>query len=134
MKPSAHAELARQARRQNLTGSSRSSLHAKAYMTDRRVVYVGSFNLDPRSARLNTEMGVVVDNDALCARLYEDFVRKILDVAYRVELAGATGGARLAWITREGGREVRYDSEPEVGLLQTLYLGVLQLLPIEDQL
>jgi ABC-type uncharacterized transport system permease subunit len=57
--------------------------------SDRGVVYVGSFNLDYRSARLNTEMGVVVDNEALCARLYEDFVRRILDLAYRVEPVGA---------------------------------------------
>jgi putative cardiolipin synthase len=135
MKPSAHAELARESRRRTLTGPSRSSLHAKAYMTDRRVVYVGSFNIDHRSARLNTEMGVAVENEELCAGLYEDFVRKILDVAYRVELVGAArGGARLAWITREGEREVRYDSEPDVGVLQKVYLGLLQILPIEDQL
>jgi putative cardiolipin synthase len=104
-------------------------------MTDRRVVYVGSFNLDYRSARLNTEMGVVVENEALCARLYEDFVSRILDVAYRVELVrDADGGERLAWITREGEREVRYDREPGVGFFQKIYLGVLQLLPIEEQL
>jgi putative cardiolipin synthase len=135
MKASAHSVLARETRRSNMTGSSRSSLHAKTYMTDRRVVYVGSFNLDYRSARLNTEMGVVVDNQALCARLYEDFVRRILDVAYRVELVrDADGGERLAWVTREGGREVRYDREPGVGFFQKIYLGVLQLLPIEEQL
>jgi putative cardiolipin synthase len=135
MKPSAHSVLAREARRSNRTGPSRSSLHAKTYMLDRRVVYVGSFNLDYRSARLNTEMGVVVDNEALCARLYEDFVRRILDVAYRVELVrDADGGERLAWVTREDEREVRYDSEPGVGLFQKIYLGALQLLPIEEQL
>jgi putative cardiolipin synthase len=135
MKPSAHTALARETRRRSLTGPSRSSLHAKAYMTDGRVVYVGSFNLDHRSARLNTEMGVVVENAALCAWLDQDFVRKILDVAYRVELAGdGEGGTRLVWITREGEREVRYDSEPDVGILQRIYLGVLQILPIEDQL
>jgi putative cardiolipin synthase len=135
MKPSAHSVLARETRRSSMTGSSRSSLHAKTYMTDRRVVYVGSFNLDYRSARLNTEMGVVVENEALCARLYEDFVSRILDVAYRVELVrDADGGERLAWITREGEREVRYDREPGVGFFQKIYLGVLQLLPIEEQL
>jgi putative cardiolipin synthase len=135
LKPSAHTFLVREARRATLTGSSRSSLHAKTYMTDGRVVYVGSFNLDRRSARLNTEMGVVVDNDALCAWLYGDFVRTILEVAYRVELVrDAQGGERLAWVTREGERDVRYDSEPGVGIVQEVYLGLLRLLPIEDQL
>jgi putative cardiolipin synthase len=136
MKPSAHSAVARQSRRRSVTGPSRSSLHAKAYMTDGRRAYVGSFNLDHRSARLNTEMGVVVGNEQLCAKLHADFVRKILDVAYRVELvADARGGApHLAWTTREGNREVRYDSEPDVGPLQQLYLGLLRILPIEDQL
>jgi putative cardiolipin synthase len=135
MKPSAHSVLARETRRNSLTGSSRSSLHAKTYVTDRRVVYVGSFNLDYRSALLNTEMGVVVENEALCARLYDDFVRRILDVAYRVDLVReADGDERLVWITREGEREVRYDREPDMGFFQKIYLGVLQLLPIEEQL
>jgi putative cardiolipin synthase len=136
MKPSAHTVLARQARRRSVTGPSRSSLHAKAYMTDGRTAYVGSFNLDPRSARLNTEMGVVMGNAQLCAKLHRDFVGKILDVAYRVELVDdRRGGApQLAWITREGNREIRYDSEPDVGPLQQIYLGLLRMLPIEEQL
>jgi putative cardiolipin synthase len=136
MKPSAHTVLARETRRRSLTGPSRSSLHAKAYMTDTHAAYVGSFNLDHRSARLNTEMGVVVENELLCAALLNDFVRNILDVAYRVELAAdAQGGARrLAWITREGDRVVRYDSEPDVGIWQKVYIGLLRILPIEDQL
>jgi putative cardiolipin synthase len=135
MKPSAQTVLARQSRRGSQTGPSRSSLHAKAYMRDRHTVVVGSFNLDHRSAHLNTEMGVVVGNEALCASLYDDFVRKILDVAYRVELAGdASGGRRLAWVTREGAREVRYDKEPGVGAFDKAYLELLERLPIEDQL
>jgi putative cardiolipin synthase len=134
MKPSAHSALARATRSGMGTGSSRSSLHAKAYLGDRQVVFVGSFNLDRRSARLNTEMGVAVQSDALGAQLYLDFVRSILDVAWRVELAGDAGDERLVWVTREDRREVRYDREPGVGLWQKLYLGALRILPIEDQL
>lgn len=135
MKPSAHTVLARKARRRSVTGPSRSSLHAKAYLTDGHSAYVGSFNLDHRSARLNTEMGIVVTSEPLCARLNGDFVGRLLDVAYRVELVDdARGGAHLAWITREGKREIRYDSEPGVGPLQRIYMGLLRMLPIEDQL
>lgn len=136
LKPSARSSLARETRRRSMTGPSRSSLHAKTYMTDRRMVYVGSFNLDPRSARLNTEMGVVVENEQLCAALRENFGREILNVAYRVELAAdsRSGDQHLVWITREHDREVRYDREPGVGLLQKAYLALLRILPIEDQL
>jgi putative cardiolipin synthase len=139
MKPSARTMLARESRRRSLSGSSgssRSSLHAKTYMVGQREVYVGSFNLDPRSARLNTEMGVVFESEPLCAKLRDSFVREILDIAYRVELAAGpqSGGPHLIWVTRENHREVRYDSEPGVGLLQKLFLELLRILPIEDQL
>ena len=44
------------------TGSSKASLHAKTFNIDRRKIFVGSFNLDPRSVALNTEMGVIFEN------------------------------------------------------------------------
>lgn len=45
----------------SLTGSSKASLHAKTFVFDRRWVFVGSMNLDPRSLKLNTEIGMIVD-------------------------------------------------------------------------
>lgn len=35
-------------------------IHAKTYLFDDDVVWLGSFNLDPRSARLNTEAGIIL--------------------------------------------------------------------------
>jgi putative cardiolipin synthase len=52
------------------TGSgSASGLHAKTYAVDGTKIFVGSFNFDPRSARLNTELGVVIESAALAGRL-----------------------------------------------------------------
>jgi putative cardiolipin synthase len=51
-----------------------SGLHSKSAVADRRYVFVGSMNLDPRSAKINTEMGVMVDSPALA----EDLARIIL--------------------------------------------------------
>ena len=45
------------------------AVHAKTLVVDRRVVYVGTYNLDPRSENLNTEAGVVIHNEALAATL-----------------------------------------------------------------
>ena len=42
-------------------GQSLSGLHAKAFVVDRRQLFVGSFNWDPRSVDINTEMGVLID-------------------------------------------------------------------------
>jgi hypothetical protein len=57
-----------------------------------------------RSARLNTEMAVVVGSAPLCERLHADFVRKILDFAYRLELLAEVrrDAPHLVWITCEG--------------------------------
>src|SRR6185436_3809028 len=85
LKPSANVQPAREGRRQ-ITGSSRSSLHAKTYMADGRLIFVGSLNLDPRSALLNTEMGIAIDSTELCAPLRERLVDRLPDIAWRVEL------------------------------------------------
>lgn len=49
--------------------ASRASLHAKTFVVDAEDVFIGSLNLDPRSSRLNTEVGVVVQSPALAAQL-----------------------------------------------------------------
>ena len=38
-----------------LAGSSKASLHTKAYVVDRKLVAIGSFNVAPRSIALNTK-------------------------------------------------------------------------------
>ena len=44
-------------------------LHVKAVVVDRKRVFVGSMNLDPRSQELNSEMGVVIDSEALAQQI-----------------------------------------------------------------
>jgi putative cardiolipin synthase len=48
-------------RRLRLSGSSRSSLHCKAFAFDRKDVFIGSLNLDPRSGDINTEAGLYIE-------------------------------------------------------------------------
>jgi putative cardiolipin synthase len=67
-------------------GTSNAALHAKTYAVDGRTVFVGSFNLDPRSSQLNTEMGVVIDSPALATRLSTFVAEAWPRVAYRVTL------------------------------------------------
>src|SRR5262249_59357567 len=84
-------------RRRSLTGSSgssRSSLHAKTFAIDQSRIFVGSFNFDPRSARLNTELGFVIDSPTLARQLAEAFREGIPKRAYGVRL---NASSRLAW-------------------------------------
>jgi putative cardiolipin synthase len=112
------------------SGSGSVGLHAKTFAFDRRIGFIGSYNLDPRSSKLNTEMGVLFDCPSLAKRLPETTERDLDRNAYRVELAGG----RLVWVTSEGDKQVRYNSEPEAGLWKRIKAQVLSWLPIENLL
>lgn len=45
------------------------SLHAKTMVVDSKIVYIGTFNFDPRSENLNTEVGVIIRNEALARKV-----------------------------------------------------------------
>ena len=104
-------------------GSSDASLHAKTFSIDRREVFVGSFNFDPRSARLNTEMGVVIESPRLAGQLSSALDTNLARDAYEVRLAGDD----LEWIDGD----VRHTSEPGAGIFKRLWIGFLSILPIE---
>lgn len=113
-----------------LRGSSRASLHAKTFTFDRRTIFVGSMNLDPRSVRLNTEIGVLVESPPLASKLAAEISSKLDGSAYRVEL----DGHRLVWTTHQDGKLVRFASEPETSVWQRAKITFLSWLPIEGQL
>jgi len=43
------------------------SLHAKTMVIDSQTVYIGTFNFDPRSENLNTEVGTIIRNSVLAS-------------------------------------------------------------------
>ena len=112
------------------SGSGSAGLHAKTFAFDRRIGFIGSYNLDPRSSKLNTEMGVLFNCPALAKRLPETTERDLDRNAYHVEL----DRNRLTWVTREGDKHVRYNSEPEASLWNRIKAQVLSWLPIEGLL
>ena len=109
--------------------SSSSGLHAKTFAVDRSRIFVGSFNFDQRSARLNTEMGLVIDSPKLAERLAEFFDTVVPFAAYEVRLA--SDGRSLEWIERTGSEVKRYDTEPETRWLRRLGVDFMSILPIE---
>lgn len=132
MKPTAGA--ARGSRsgslRGSTAGSGSASLHAKTFTFDRRTGFIGSYNLDPRSSKLNTEMGVLFDNPGMVEQLPAKLERNLDRNAYRLEL----DRNRLVWVTREGGQQARYTSEPETSLWKRAKVRILSWLPIEGLL
>jgi putative cardiolipin synthase len=111
-------------------GSSRVSLHAKLMVVDRTKSFVGSMNIDPRSLRLNTENGVVVDSTALATELVQGVERDLTRDAWRVHLDGSS----LRWTGRQGDADVTLDREPQAGLWLRLKTMLMSWLPIETLL
>lgn len=108
------------------------SLHAKAYIVDRDYAVIGSFNFDPRSAYLNTELGLFIKSPELAQQLYDMFDESsALQVSYRLGLAP---GKKLIWTTREDGQDIRYITEPQASPWRILQASLISLLPVEDQL
>jgi len=112
-------------------GSSGSSaLHAKTLAVDRTRVFVGSMNMDPRSAHLNTELGMVIDSPALAKRLADLFDQRLPQVAYEVRLM--PDGRSLEWIEHvASGEDIRYDSEPHTRWITRAGVAFISILPID---
>jgi putative cardiolipin synthase len=111
-------------------GSSSTSLHAKTIVIDRTHLFVGSFNFDPRSARLNTEMGFVIESAALGGAVAQRLEQRMPEMAYRLQLHEG----RIRWEERRGDAVVLHDHEPNAGLGLLLAVELLSLLPIGDLL
>ena len=112
------------------------SLHSKVMVIDRRLTWIGSFNIDPRSALINTELAVIVDCPSLAdatARLIESDLAP--DRSWQVSLdpPGHRAG-QLRWRGRQGGQPVQLTSEPGASLWLRLYVGLLHWLPGLDRL
>lgn len=112
-------------------GLSRATLHTKALVYDREGVLLGSFNLDPRSLALNTEIGVHIESAELAARI-AGIIESGMHPKNSYRLALDSGD--LVWLRRDGNDVVRLDHEPETGWWERFVTSVLALLPIKSQL
>ena len=115
-----------------LASKSRAALHAKSIVFDRKSVFIGSFNLDPRSSTLNTEIGVMIDSPEIASEAAKIMDEGVLpSSAYHVTL---DNDGRLVWTAENDGKHVQYDTDPETSVWYRLLLGFVGTLPIEDQL
>ena len=106
-------------------------LHTKAFVVDRQRLFLGSFNFDPRSALINTELGMIIDSPRLANHVGALLDRHLDRATYRVEMDDR---GRLRWIDRAVDPVVTHTVEPETTALQRFWIGLLRLLPIKGQL
>jgi len=115
-------------------GSSKVSLHAKSFVFDRKRVFIGSLNLDPRALVHNTEIGVVLTSEKIASEMSDWFDQNMEQVAFRLELNKEDGSEKILWHSRVDGKAVVFEVEPYTGFWQRFGIGFLRLLPIESQL
>lgn len=112
----------------SLFGSSGASLHTKALTVDGERLFVGSFNLDPRSTSLNTEQGIFVHSPVLARQLDAVFARQTAaEHAWEVRL---DAGGDLTW--DDGG--VPLTRTPEASLGRKFQAWLARILPVSSQL
>jgi putative cardiolipin synthase len=120
-------------RKRIFVGTSKAALHTKAIVFDRKDVFIGSFNLDPRSGDINTEAGLYIESPELAHQLIAHMDEGVSPQdSYRVRL---DENGDLYWVTEdENENETRFEHDPGSTVWQRSVIGIIQLLPIEGQL
>jgi putative cardiolipin synthase len=115
--------------------SGRFSLHAKAWVFDRRQTFIGSANFDGRSLHLNTEIGLMIDSPEIARQVVTRF-NAIANPAnsFVLALEGEGSGRHLVWKSVKDGNPIVYRTEPGDDRLREFLVDLYGLLPIDDQL
>jgi putative cardiolipin synthase len=112
--------LARRAHAATPGSSSPGRLHAKLAVVDRQRVFIGSMNMDRRSARVNTEMGLMIHSQALAEQVAR--LLRLERVAESFKLRLAECGQRVQWVVGKGPQAATLAAEPDLGVAQSLAL------------
>jgi putative cardiolipin synthase len=108
-------------------------LHAKLAVVDARWLFIGSMNMDRRSARWNTEMGLVIDSPELADEVRTLLQRERLPGSYRLRIA-AGDPQRIEWIASPGNADVVYAKEPALTPGRRLRLRITSSFVSEEML
>ncbi|WP_257223140.1 phospholipase D family protein [Acinetobacter sp. YH12126] len=113
----------------SLKGLSRSSLHAKLMAIDEKQVFIGSFNFDPRSAYLNTEIGVLLNSPRLAKAVHYTMDENLSKYAYKLVL---NADQQINWkIKLSNGQTRIYPREPKIKWWQKAGGKFISWLPLE---
>ena len=109
------------------------------FVFDRRRVFIGSMNLDPRSIDINTEIGLLIDSPELAADFEGRFAESHAVTFYSLALEPKNpekpdGKQRMVWIEKKNGEEIRHTKEPNTTFWQRLGVGFISLFPVDSQL
>jgi cardiolipin synthase C len=102
--------------------SSNASLHAKAMVIDQSIVFIGSMNMDARSARTNSELGLVMRSAEIAHQVTSLLDDISADGSYRLSL---DRNGKIEWSSGEPGAEKVWHTDPETTRRQRFLLKML---------
>lgn len=113
----------------NIKGLSHASLHAKLMAIDNKQVFIGSPNFDPRSDKVNSEIGVLLNSPELAKGIHQAMNKNLSHYAYQLLL---DANQNINWEVHKSNEETRtFKHEPRMAWYQRAALKVLSWLPIE---
>ncbi len=127
-------------RLKSMKGPLLNKLHAKIIVVDRRHVFIGSANMDSRSRKYNTEIGVMIDSNELAAQVVQLFQEttqpeNCLRLAVQEINNGiSTDNSMIVWITKENNKMVVFYKEPMASIWRRIGSNFMRLFPLENQL
>lgn len=111
-------------------GSSKTSLHAKSFVLDKKHIFIGSLNLDPRSAYENTEVGTVITSPEIGTEMVLAITKEIDQLAFKLSLRDG----EIIWSELTNSGVIEYNVDPYTSWWQRFSVTLMKLLPIESQL
>jgi cardiolipin synthase C len=102
--------------------SSNASLHAKALVIDQKIVFIGSLNMDERSAKINSELGLVISSSEIARQVTSLLDDISTDGSYKLQLDGKN---RVEWVSGDGGTQRTWHTDPETSRTERVWLKML---------
>jgi putative cardiolipin synthase len=108
-------------RRLGIFGKRTAALHMKGAIVDHQQVFLGSMNLDQRSAKLNTELGMIIDSEEMAKQL-----ESLSDAQSSYQVRLNPTGHDIEWVERDDqGKETVFALPPETTAWQRFWLQLI---------
>jgi phosphatidylserine/phosphatidylglycerophosphate/cardiolipin synthase-like enzyme len=103
--------------------STNASLHAKALVIDQKIVFIGSLNMDERSARINSELGLVISSTEIARQVTNLLDDLSTDGSYKLQLQDHSN--RVEWVSGEPGAQRTWHTDPATSRTERVWLKML---------
>ena len=102
--------------------SSNASLHAKALVIDQKIVFIGSLNMDERSAKINSELGLVINSTEIAREVTSLLDDISTDGSYKLQLDQHD---HVEWMSGDGGTQKIWHTDPATSRTERVWLTIL---------